>query len=108
TDLHLAEGDLPPRRAGVVPGHEIVGRIEALGAGVSRFRVGDRVGVPWLGLTDGTCHFCRRGQENLCLHPAFTGWDRDGGYADACLVDEAYAYALPESLDDEHAAPLLC
>jgi alcohol dehydrogenase, propanol-preferring len=108
TDLHLAEGDLPPRRAGVVPGHEIVGRVEALGAGVSRFRVGDRVGVPWLGETDGTCAFCRRGQENLCLHPVFTGWDRDGGYADACLVDEAYAYALHESLDDEHAAPLLC
>jgi alcohol dehydrogenase, propanol-preferring len=108
TDLHLAEGDLPPRRAGVVPGHEIVGRVEALGAGVSRFRVGDRVGVPWLGATDGTCDFCRRGQENLCLHPVFTGWDRDGGYADACLVDEAYAYALNDALDDEHAAPLLC
>ncbi len=108
TDLHLAEGDLPPRRAGVVPGHEIVGRVEALGAGVSRFRVGDRVGVPWLGLTDGTCDFCRRGQENLCLHPAFTGWDRDGGYADACLVDEGYAYALSDRFDDEHAAPLLC
>jgi propanol-preferring alcohol dehydrogenase len=82
--------------------------VDALGAGAQRFRVGDRVGVPWLGLTDGTCRFCRRGAENLCLAPTFTGWDRDGGYADACLVDEGYAYSLDDGLDDEHAAPLLC
>jgi alcohol dehydrogenase, propanol-preferring len=108
TDLHLAEGDLPPRRHGVVPGHEIVGRVEALGAGARRFAVDDRVGVPWLGGTDGSCRFCRRGAENLCLEPRFTGWDADGGYAEACVADERYVYRLPEALDDEHAAPLLC
>jgi alcohol dehydrogenase, propanol-preferring len=108
TDLHLAEGDLPPRRHGVVPGHEIVGRVEALGDGARRFAVGDRVGVPWLGGTDGSCRFCRRGEENLCLDPRFSGWDADGGYAEACVADERYVYRLPEALDDEHAAPLLC
>ena len=75
TDLHLAEGDLVPKRAGVALGHEVVGRVDALGAGVTRFALGDRVGVPWLASTDGTCRFCRRGQENLCLAPRFTGWD---------------------------------
>jgi propanol-preferring alcohol dehydrogenase len=108
TDLHLAEGDLPPRRRWVAPGHEVVGRVDALGEGAQRFAVGERVGVPWLGHTDGTCRFCRRGAENLCLDPLFTGWDRDGGYADACLADEGYAYRLPDELDDEHASPLLC
>ena len=108
TDLHLAEGDLPPRRHGVTPGHEIVGRVDALGQAASRFALGERIGVAWLGRTDGTCRFCRRGKENLCLAPTFTGWDVDGGYADYCLVDERYAYPLPEDLDDEHAAPLLC
>jgi propanol-preferring alcohol dehydrogenase len=108
TDLHLAEGDLPPKHPEVAVGHEVVGHVDAVGAGAGRFAVGDRVGVPWLGRTDGTCAWCRRGAENLCLAPRFTGWDVDGGYADACLVDEAYAYRLPESLDDEHAAPLLC
>ncbi|HET6209624.1 MAG TPA: alcohol dehydrogenase catalytic domain-containing protein, partial [Jatrophihabitans sp.] len=108
TDLHLAEGDLAPRRPGVAPGHEVVGRVDALGPGTSRFALGDRVGVPWLAGTDGSCRFCRRGQENRCLHPQFTGWDRDGGYAEFCVADEAYLYRLPDSLDDEHAAPLLC
>jgi alcohol dehydrogenase, propanol-preferring len=108
TDLHLAEGDLPPRRPEVTVGHEIVGTVDALGEGASRFETGDRVGVPWLGGTDGNCPFCRRGAENLCLHPQFTGWDMDGGYADFCLVREGYAYRLPASVDDEHAAPLLC
>jgi alcohol dehydrogenase, propanol-preferring len=108
TDLHLAEGDLPPKRPGVTPGHEIVGHVEARGPGAERFAVGERVGVPWLGSTDLTCKFCRRGEENLCLEPRFTGWDTDGGYADACLVSQGYAYRLPDSLDDEHAAPLLC
>lgn len=108
TDLHLAEGDLAPKRAGVALGHEVVGRVDALGTGANRFAVGDRVGVPWLAGTDGTCRFCRRGQENLCLAPRFTGWDHDGGYADYCLADEAYVYQLPNSLDDEHVAPLLC
>jgi propanol-preferring alcohol dehydrogenase len=108
TDLHLAEGDLAPKRTGVALGHEVVGRVDALGSGANRFAVGDRVGVPWLAGTDGTCRFCRRGQENLCLAPRFTGWDHDGGYADYCLADEAYVYQLPNSLDDEHVAPLLC
>jgi alcohol dehydrogenase, propanol-preferring len=108
TDLHLAEGDLVPRRAHVTPGHEVVGRVEALGTGAGRFAVGERIGVPWLGGTDSSCRFCRRGAENLCLHPRFTGWDLDGGYADACLVDERYAYRLPASLTDEQAAPMLC
>jgi alcohol dehydrogenase, propanol-preferring len=108
TDLHLTEGDLPPRRPAVTPGHEVVGLVDALGAGASRFAVGERIGVAWLGATDGSCRFCRRGDENLCLSPLFTGWDVDGGYADACLVDERFAYRLPDAVDDEQAAPLLC
>jgi propanol-preferring alcohol dehydrogenase len=108
TDLHLAEGDLRPRRSGVTPGHEVVGIVDALGPDASRFAVGTRVGVPWLGGTDGVCPFCRSGRENLCLSPTFTGWDVDGGYADACVVDEGFAYPLPDSIDDETAAPLLC
>ena len=108
TDLHLAEGDLAPRRPAVTPGHEIVGTVDAAGSGVERFAPGERVGVAWLGRTDGSCRFCRRGDENLCTGPRFTGWDLDGGYADACLVDERYAYRLPEAMGDEQAAPLLC
>jgi alcohol dehydrogenase, propanol-preferring len=108
TDLHLAEGDLAPRRPRVVPGHEIVGRVDVLGEGSSRFQLGDRVGIAWLRLTCGVCRFCRRGDENLCLHPRFTGWDDDGGYAEAAVVDERYAYPLPDGFDDETAAPLLC
>jgi alcohol dehydrogenase, propanol-preferring len=108
TDLHLAEGDLAPRRAKVTPGHEIVGVVEARGAGATRFGIGTRIGIPWLGGTDGSCRFCRAGRENLCVAPTFTGWDADGGYADVCVADEAYAYPLPERLDDEQAAPLLC
>lgn len=108
TDLHLAEGDLPPHAAEVVPGHEIVGTVDALGPGAGRFVVGDRVGVAWLRRTCGTCRFCRRGAENLCLSPLFTGWDADGGYAELAVVDERFAYRLPASFDDEAAAPLLC
>ena len=108
TDLHLAEGDLAPRRPRVTPGHEVVGTVAAVGSAVGRFNLGDRVGVAWLAGTDGTCRFCRSGRENLCLDPTFTGWDRDGGYADYCIADEAFVYALPDALDDEHAAPLLC
>ena len=108
TDLHLAEGDLPPHHPRTTPGHEVVGVVDALGDGATRFAPGDRIGIPWLGGTDGTCRYCRRGQENLCLAPTFTGWDVHGGYAEACVVDEAYAYALPDSFDDEQAAPLLC
>jgi propanol-preferring alcohol dehydrogenase len=108
TDLHLAEGDLPPKHPQVVPGHEVVGRVDRLGPGVRRLAVGDRVGVAWLGGTDGTCRFCRSARENLCLQPTFTGWDVDGGYADHCLVDEDFAYVLPDAIPDEKAAPLLC
>jgi alcohol dehydrogenase, propanol-preferring len=108
TDLHLLEGDLPARHPDVTPGHEVVGLVEAGGPGVQRFTIGARVGVAWLGATDGSCRFCRRGAENLCLAPTFTGWDRDGGYADYCLAEEAYAYPLPEAIGDEQVAPLLC
>jgi alcohol dehydrogenase, propanol-preferring len=108
TDLHLLDGDLPPRHADVTPGHEVVGRVEARGPAAERFAVGARVGVAWLGRTDGSCRFCRRGAENLCLAPTFTGWDRNGGYADFCLAEEAYAYPLPETIGDEQVAPLLC
>jgi propanol-preferring alcohol dehydrogenase len=108
TDLHLAEGDLPPKHPAMTPGHEIVGRVDARGDGAVRFELGDRIGGPWLGGTDGTCRYCRRGDENLCVAPVFTGWDQPGGYADACLIDERFAYALPDSIPDEQAAPLLC
>jgi alcohol dehydrogenase, propanol-preferring len=108
TDLHLAEGDLPPRRGGVVPGHEVVGTVDARGPGASRFPVGARIGIAWLRHTDGVCAYCRRGDENLCVAPRFTGWDDDGGYADYAVVDERFAYALPEQFDDETVAPLLC
>ncbi|SRR5579875_295352 len=108
TDLHVAEGDLAVHRPRVVPGHEIVGRVDALGPLATRFAVGDRVGAAWLASTCGTCRFCRSGRENLCLNATFTGWDHDGGYAEATLVDERFAYRLPDELSDEQAAPLLC
>jgi propanol-preferring alcohol dehydrogenase len=108
TDLHLAEGDLIPRRPSTVPGHEVVGRVDALGPGAGRFAVGDRVGIAWLRGTCGSCRFCRSGRENLCPDARFTGWDADGGYAEAAVVDEAFAYRLPDDVDDERAAPLLC
>jgi alcohol dehydrogenase, propanol-preferring len=108
TDLHLAEGDLPPHRPGTVPGHEVVGVVDALGPGAGRFRLGERAGIAWLHHTCGRCRWCRRGAENLCIDPRFTGWDADGGYAEWAVVEEAYAYRLPEEYDDEHAAPLLC
>ena len=108
TDLHVATGDLPVHRPGVVPGHEIVGYVEARGEGARRFEVGERLGIAWLRSTCGTCRFCERGRENLCLHPRFTGWDDDGGYAELAVVDEAYAYRLPDAFDDVSVAPLLC
>ena len=108
TDLHLAEGDLLPRRHGIVPGHEIVGVVDALGAETSRFALGDRIGIAWLRGTCGRCRWCRSGRENLCPDAAFTGWDADGGYAEYAVVPEAFAYRLPDGLDDIAAAPLLC
>jgi propanol-preferring alcohol dehydrogenase len=108
TDLHLAEGDLPPKAPRIVPGHEVVGTVDQLGDGSTRFRTGQRVGIPWLARTDQECAFCRSGRENLCLAPQFTGWDIDGGYAEYAVTNEDYAYELPDEFDDEHAAPLLC
>jgi propanol-preferring alcohol dehydrogenase len=108
TDLHVTEGDLPVHRARVTPGHEIVGTVDRLGPGANRWQLGDRVGVPWLARTCGTCRFCTTGRENLCLAPRFTGWDLDGGYAEYAVVDEGYAYAVPDAFGDEEAAPLLC
>jgi propanol-preferring alcohol dehydrogenase len=108
TDLHVTEGDLPVHRTRVTPGHEIVGVVDRIGPGAQRWRPGDRVGVPWLAHTCGTCRFCTTGRENLCVAPRFTGWDVDGGYAEYAVVDEAYAYALPDTFADEEAAPLLC
>ncbi len=108
TDLHVTEGDLPVHRPRVVPGHEIVGRVEARGQGAERFAIGDRVGLAWLASTCGRCRFCRRGDENLCTNATFTGWDVDGGYAETTVADERYAYRLPGELSDDQAAPLLC
>jgi alcohol dehydrogenase, propanol-preferring len=108
TDLHLTEGDLVPRRPRVTPGHEVVGVVDRLGPGSTRWREGDRIGVPWLAHTCGVCRFCVSGRENLCLRPRFTGWDVEGGYAAYTVVDEKYAYALPDEFDDVEVAPLLC
>ncbi|MGH7948379.1 MAG: zinc-dependent alcohol dehydrogenase family protein, partial [Candidatus Binataceae bacterium] len=108
TDLHVAEGDLPPRRERIIPGHEIVGIVEHRGPGATRFAPGDRVGVAWLRETCGSCVYCQRGRENLCPSARFTGYDHDGGYAEFAVVREDFAYALPRDLDDEAAAPLLC
>jgi propanol-preferring alcohol dehydrogenase len=108
TDLHVAEGDLPVHRPGVTPGHEVVGMVAGLGAAVRGFTAGDRVGVAWLRHTDGTCVHCLRGAENLCPASRYTGWDADGGYAQYTTVPAAFAYRLPDGLDDVSAAPLLC
>ncbi|MGW7267384.1 zinc-binding alcohol dehydrogenase family protein [Streptomyces sp. NPDC054842] len=108
TDLHVSEGDLPVRRPGVTPGHEVVGVVAATGAAVSGFAEGDRVGVAWLRGTDGTCAHCVRGSENLCPGSTYTGWDADGGYAEYTTVPAAFAYRLPRDVDDVSLAPLLC
>lgn len=108
TDLHLVEGDLPPRRPSVIPGHEIVGIVDQVGDATSQYAIGDRVGAAWLARSCATCRFCRAGKENLCVDPTFTGWDIDGGYAQYVVVDEAFIYPIPPGFDDIHAAPLLC
>ncbi len=108
TDLHLAEGDLAPRHPATVPGHEIVGVVDTCGPDAGRFAPGTRVGVPWLARTCGVCRFCVRGDENLCVAPRFTGWDRDGGFAEFATAHEDFVYRLPDAYDDAHAAPLLC
>lgn len=108
TDIHIVDGDLPARQAGIVPGHEVVGRVVARGAGVRSFQIGSRVGVPWLGGTCGHCAYCAGGRENLCDTPVFTGYDRHGGFAQYTVADARFCFALPECYDDLHAAPLLC
>jgi len=108
TDLHLVDGELPDPKVPVVPGHEIVGRILAAGAGVGEMRAGDRVGVPWLASTCGHCRYCTAAQENLCESARYTGYTRDGGFATHALADARYAFRLPDRYDDAHAAPLLC
>jgi alcohol dehydrogenase, propanol-preferring len=108
TDLHVIEGELPPRKSPVIPGHQVVGVVEAGGEGARRFASGARVGVAWLNHTDGTCSYCRSGAENLCDNPTFTGYTVDGGYAEAIVAPEDFVYAIPEGFADEQAAPLLC
>ena len=108
TDLHVVEGEIPPRKSPVIPGHQIVGTVEERGADAHRFAKGARVGVAWLHRTDGTCEYCRAGAENLCDHPLFTGYTVDGGYAEYALAAEDFVYPIPEGFDDEQAAPLLC
>jgi alcohol dehydrogenase, propanol-preferring len=108
TDLHIVEGDLPLVRSPIVPGHQVVGQVEATGSSAHRFRAGDRVGIAWLRRTCGACDACRRGRENLCEHSEFTGYHADGGFADYAVVPEAFAYAMPPIFGDVEAAPLLC
>jgi propanol-preferring alcohol dehydrogenase len=107
TDLNIVEGDLAPRHPTIVPGHQIVGIVEAAAPGVD-LAIGTRVGISWLGGTDGTCRFCMEGRENLCDHPVFTGYDLDGGYAKTVIARADFAHPLDERLDDLHVAPLLC
>lgn len=108
TDLHIIEGDLPAARLPLVPGHQVVGSVDRSGEGSSRFSAGDRVGIAWLAGTCGSCGFCSAGKENLCDTPRFTGYHRDGGFAEYAVVPEEFAYLLPPGFADEEAAPLLC
>lgn len=108
TDLHVIEGELPPKMSPVIPGHQVVGVIEKLGTGAKRFALGTRVGIAWLHKTDGTCEYCRRGEENLCDEPLFTGYSVNGGYAEYIVAPDAFIYALPNGFPEEQAAPLLC
>ena len=108
TDIHVVEGDLPARRLPLIPGHQVVGTVEALGPGATRFRIGDRIGMAWLRSTCGRCRFCLSGRENLCAESTYTGWTHDGGYAEYVCVPEAFAYAIPPVFGDAEATPLLC
>src|ERR1700720_4753008 len=108
TDLHVIEGELPPRKSPVIPGHQVVGVVEKQGEGSDRCAIGARVGVAWLHRTDGVCGYCRMGEENLCDNPTFTGYSVDGGYAEYIVAPEDFVYAIPEGFSDEQAAPLLC
>jgi propanol-preferring alcohol dehydrogenase len=108
TDLHVIEGELPPRKSPLIPGHQVVGIVQKQGEGAQRFAVGERVGIAWLHQTDGTCEYCRSGAENLCDNPKFTGYSVDGGYAEYIVAPQDFVYALPHGFPDEQAAPLLC
>ena len=108
TDLHVIEGELPPRKSPVIPGHQAVGIVERQGENTRRFRIGDRVGIAWLHRTDGTCEYCKANAENLCDNPTFTGYSVDGGYAEYIVAPEAFIYPIPARFPDEQAAPLLC
>lgn len=108
TDLHVIDGDLEHPKAHVIPGHEVVGRVVAMGPEARGFKIGERVGVPWLGFTCGRCHFCRSGRENLCDKPRFTGYTLDGGYAEYITADSHYSFPIPKIYSDAEAAPLMC
>ena len=108
TDLHVIEGELPPRKSPVIPGHQVVGIVERQGENARRFGIGDRVGIAWLHRTDGTCEYCKTGAENLCDNPMFTGYSVDGGYAEYIVAPEDFIYAIPAEFPDEQTAPLLC
>ena len=108
TDIHIVEGDLPLHRTPVIPGHQIVGRIDQVGENVTRFQVGQRIGIAWLRHVDGSCPLCQRGRENLCRDSRYTGYDVDGGYAEYAVVPQDFAYELPDGFDDEQVSPLLC
>jgi propanol-preferring alcohol dehydrogenase len=108
TDLHIVDGELSEPKLPLVPGHQVVGAVVGLGEGAERFALGDRVGVPWLGWTDGECRYCRGDRENLCENASFTGYDLDGGYAELTVADERYCFPIPAGYPDDQAAPLLC
>jgi propanol-preferring alcohol dehydrogenase len=108
TDLHVVDGDLTEPKLPIIPGHEIVGHVAGLGSGVTQFKLGDRVGIPWLGHTCGRCRYCREARENLCDAPGFTGYQIDGGYAEYAAADADYCFAIPDAFTDIEAAPLLC
>ena len=108
TDLHVVDGELPNPKLPLIPGHEVVGRIEELGHGITDFRVGERVGIPWLGWTCGECEYCRSARENLCERARFTGYNIDGGYAEFTVADALYSFRIPDAFEDVGAAPLLC
>jgi propanol-preferring alcohol dehydrogenase len=108
TDLHVIEGELPPRKSPVIPGHQVVGVVEKQGENARRFAIGARIGIAWLHRTDGVCEYCRSGAENLCDAPEFTGYTVDGGYAEYIVAPEDFVYAIPQGFPDEQAAPLLC
>lgn len=108
TDLHVIDGELPSPKPLLIPGHEVIGRVDALGPGAEDFRIGERLGVPWLGKTCGACAYCQTSRENLCDFPGFHGYTLDGGYARYMIAESAYCFRIPDRYDDEHAAPLLC